>query len=141
MFRKLLAPTPLAADWAALLLRLIFCGLLMYNHAFVKMTLFSESPESFTDPLGLGGKVSYYLVLFAETVCAGLVLMGLFTRVALVPLLATMSVAVFNVHWSNPWTDKELPLLYLAVYAAIFLVGPGRFSFDAFFFGAGGDDS
>ena len=135
MFRKLLTPTPLAADWATLVLRLTFCGLLMYNHAFVKMTLFSESPESFPDPMGLGGTVSYYLVLFAESICAGLVLIGLFTRVALVPLLVTMSVAVLNVHWSNPWTDKELPLLYLAVYIAIFLIGPGRFSLDALFFG------
>ncbi len=135
MLNKLITPVALATDWAVLVLRIVFCGLLMYNHAFVKVTLFSESPESFPDPIGIGASASYYIVVFAELICAGLVLLGLLTRIALVPLLTTMSVAVLNVHWSNPWTDKELPLLYLGVYIAIFLTGPGRFSIDVLLFG------
>ena len=52
---------------------------------------------------------------------------------ALLPLLVTMAVAVFQVQWSNPLADKELPLLYLSVYVAIWLLGPGRVSVDARF--------
>lgn len=135
MLKKLLVPVMHYPDWALFVLRVTFCGLLMYNHAFVKMTLFSESPESFPDPVGLGSSTSYYLVVFSESICAALIAVGLFTRFALLPLLATMAVAVLGVHWENPWTDKELPLLYLAVYVAVFLMGPGRFSLDAYFFG------
>jgi putative oxidoreductase len=121
----------LSTDWAALILRVIFCGLLLYNHAFVKFALFRDNPDSFPDPLGFGAAPSFYLVMFAEMICGALVMLGLFTRPALVPLIITMTVALLRIHWENEITDKELPLLYLAVYGAIFMLGPGRFSVDA----------
>lgn len=114
-----------------MLLRVVFCGLLLYNHAMVKLALFRDNPDSFPDPIGFGASTSFYLVMFAEMFCGALVFMGIFTRAALIPLMITMSVAVLRIHWENDMTDKELPLLYLAVYIAIFLIGPGRFSLDA----------
>jgi putative oxidoreductase len=130
MLKKLLSPVVFSVNLAALVLRITFCGLMIFNHAFIKLTLFGERPESFPDPLGLGSSTSYYLVIFAEIICASLVLIGLFTRLALAPLLITMMVALFKVQWANELTDKELPLLYLAVWVALMLLGPGRWSVD-----------
>ncbi len=130
MIRQLSSLAPFSTDWAVLILRIVFCGLLLYNHAFVKFALFRDSPDSFPDPVGLGATASFYLVMFAEMLCGALCLIGLFTRFALIPLLITMLVALLRIHWENEITDKELPLLYLAVYAAIFLIGPGRYSLD-----------
>lgn len=131
VFKKILSSAPYSLDWAALIMRFVFCGLMAINHGLMKISLFSENPDSFSDPLGIGSSTSYYLVVFAEAICSGLVLLGLFTRLALLPLLVAMAVAVFQVQWNNPMTDKELPLLYLSVYVAIWLLGPGRFSVDA----------
>jgi putative oxidoreductase len=131
MLKRLLTSAPYSLDWAALIMRFAFCGLLLYNHGLIKMQLFSEDPSGFPNPINIGAQNTYYAVLFAEVICAVLVLLGLFTRLASLPILATLFLAVFSVHAENPLVDKELPLLYLVVYVAIFLLGPGKFSLDA----------
>lgn len=131
MLKRLLSFSPYSLDLAALVMRFVFCGLLFYNHGLIKMQLFSEDPSGFPNPMHLGAQTTYYLVMFAEGFCAILVLLGLFTRLALLPILVTLGTAVLSVHADNALTDKELPILYLSVYIAIFLLGPGRYSLDA----------
>jgi putative oxidoreductase len=52
------------------------------------------------------------------------------TRGALIPLIIAMGVALFIVHGSQSFGKQELAALYLVIYAALFLTGPGRFSAD-----------
>lgn len=66
----------------------------------------------------------------AETLGAVLIAAGLLTRPAAVALAATMAVAAFLRHAPDPYGDKELPLLYLAVFVGLALTGAGRFSVD-----------
>jgi len=42
-----------------------------------------------------------------------------------------MLVAVFYVHRSDPFSDKEHGLLYLGAYIVFLIMGPGRYSVDA----------
>jgi putative oxidoreductase len=133
MLRTLLNSATFSKDIAALILRLTFGGLLLFSHGYMKWTLFSESMDSFPDPVGLGSKFSFFAVIFAETICAALVILGLFTRLALLPMLFTVFIAIFRIHWDSPVSEQELAILYFAVYLAIFLLGPGKYSFDAQF--------
>ena len=41
-----------------------------------------------------------------------------------------MAVAVLVVHVNDPFKRQELALLYLAGFAAIALIGPGKYSID-----------
>lgn len=115
---------------ASLLLRLAFGILVCVDHGLIKLTHYSTQAAIFPDPLHIGHKLSLGLVIFAEVFCALLLVLGLFTRVAALVLVISMAVAVFLVHKGQPLTIQEPALLYLAAYAAILLVGPGRISVD-----------
>jgi putative oxidoreductase len=118
-------------DVALLVLRLAFGGLMLVGHGAGKVGRVLEGNFAFADPLGVGPAPSLVMAAFAEAVCAGLVVLGVTTRAALVPLMVTMIVAVFIQHAADPFGKKELGLLYLAGYLALFLTGPGRYSLSA----------
>lgn len=121
-------------DLSLLLLRLTFGSMMFFLHGLPKVQkLLAGGGEGFFDPFGLGGQVSMGLAAFAETLCSLLVVLGLFTRWALIPLLITMLMVVFWVKWSDPLAEKELALLYLIPFLAILLSGPGWFSLDRYF--------
>ena len=74
------------------------------------------------------------LVIFAEVVCAGLLVLGLFTRAAALVLAFTMAVAFYHGHGAKltgMGNDGEIAFLFLGVFVALFLMGGGRFSLDA----------
>ncbi len=131
MLKKFFSIEPISVDFAALLLRLIF-GIAMLTHGIPKFMNFSERAAAFADPIGLGSTISLSLTIFAEVFCAALVVLGIQTRFALVPLIITMAVVCFMIHGDHPFAKKELSALYLAGFTALFFTGAGRYSIDAF---------
>jgi len=118
-------------DLASLILRLTFGGTMLFGHGWSKfMKFIGERPIKWADPLGLGPEVSLALASFAEVFCAGALIIGLFTRLASIPLIVTMLVAIFIVHINDPFAKIEFPLMYLVAYLAILLLGSGKFSLD-----------
>ncbi len=113
-------------DRALLLSRVVFGGLMLNLHGAGKLEKLLAGSTKFADPLGLGPANSLFLAASAEAICAGLVVIGLATRAALIPLMCTMLVAVFITHGSDPLAKKELGLLYLTAYVVLFVFGPGR---------------
>ncbi|MGL5233588.1 MAG: DoxX family protein, partial [Empedobacter falsenii] len=112
-----------------LLIRLAAGGF-MFTHGFGKLQKLVNGNFEFGDPIGLGSEISLGLTVFAEILCAFLVLVGLFTRLAVIPLIITMLVAVFIVHADHDFGKKELGLFYLINYLVIFLSGAGKYSLD-----------
>jgi putative oxidoreductase len=84
----------------------------------------------FGDPLGVGAGTSLIMAVSAEVVCSILILIGLATRLATVPLIVTMLVALVMVHLQDPIVKKELPLLYILIYITLFILGAGKYSVD-----------
>jgi putative oxidoreductase len=70
------------------------------------------------------------LAVFAEVFCSLLLIFGIATRLAAIPLIITMLVAAFIVHANDGFGRQELPLLYSAVFFAIAIAGAGKISFD-----------
>lgn len=117
-------------DFGLLVMRIGF-GLAMITHGYAKLTRFSEISEQFPGiiPL-LGPSGNLALAVFAELFCSIALIAGLFTRLALTQLIATMVVAAFIVHAQDDFGTKEKALLYLTGYVGLLLTGPGRFSLD-----------
>jgi putative oxidoreductase len=116
-------------DVAILLLR-FGSAALMLTHGIPKLLRILEGDFSFSDPIGIGPTASLLLVTFAEAICASLVLIGMMTRLSLIPLIIAMMVAVFVAHAGDPFGDKELGLFFLISFIVLFLTGPGKYSVD-----------
>ena len=116
-------------DSGLFVLRVAF-GVFMLVHGMQKLMGFSEMADKFPDPIGIGSQLSLIMAIGAEVGCSILLILGLGTRLAVIPLAFTMIVALFIVHAADPWKVKELAALYLTVYAVIFITGPGRCSLD-----------
>ncbi len=94
------------------------------------MVHFSDLQTQFYNFLGLGMKTSLVLSLFAEIICALFIVLGLFTRLAVIPLIITMVVAIFGADASKPLIESELALLYLGAFVTLLFCGPGKISID-----------
>ncbi|HEV2832158.1 MAG TPA: DoxX family protein, partial [Hanamia sp.] len=103
---------------------------LMWTHGLPKMDKFAETPVQFLEVLGMSHLVSLSLTVFAEVICSLFVLLGLGTRLAVIPLIITMLVAVFYVHGDDPFGKQELGLLYLLTYVMILIMGSGKYLID-----------
>jgi putative oxidoreductase len=120
----------LLADLGLLLLRVLAAAYMVVGHGWPKLSSFQEKAARFGDPIGIGPTASLALATFAEFFCAILVGLGLLTRFAALALVVNMSVAAFFAHAGHPFAKKELALLYLAIWLALLVAGPGRLSVD-----------
>ncbi|WP_370097397.1 DoxX family protein, partial [Xanthomarina gelatinilytica] len=111
-------------------LRLVV-GIFMLTHGIGKFdALFGGEPIQFPDPLGIGATASLAMAVFSEVLCSILLIIGLGTRLAAIPLLITMLVAALIVHSTDGFGRQELPLIYTTLYIAIAILGAGKFSLD-----------
>jgi putative oxidoreductase len=114
----------------ALLVGRIAIAVLMLTHGLPKMQmLFSGDPIQFPSVLGMSAGLSLALAIFAEVFCSILILVGFGTRLATVPLIITMLIAV-SIHAADDFEKKEPALLYLAGFVVLFIAGSGKYSVD-----------
>ena len=115
----------------ALLLGRIAIASLMLVHGLPKMQLlFSGGNIQFPSVFGMGPVTTLALAVFAEVFCSILILVGFATRLAVLPLIITMLVAVLSIHAADVFAKKELAILYLVVYSVLLFAGSGKYSLD-----------
>jgi putative oxidoreductase len=133
-----------------LILRLGIGGFMAF-HGWGKLQMLLAGQHAMMgDPIGIGSQASLFLVMFAEFVCAILVMLGAATRLAAIPIVIAMGVAAFVAHGADPWSSetaakaffsgaskswasKQPALTFLVVYLSLIFTGAGRFSIDALF--------
>jgi len=129
--RKLLSTNYSAGAFnAAMLFLRLISGTLIMHHGYQKLVNFGQLQHSFMNFLGMGSTVSLVLVVFAEFFCGLFIILGLFTRLATIPLIITMCVIIFKITNIDVFGDGESASLYLAAFLTILLLGPGKVSVD-----------
>ncbi len=109
----------------------ICTGAMMLTHGYPKllMLLRGEGAE-WMDPIGLGGTASLALCCFAEFFCSLAIIAGLLTRLASLVLVLNFWVVIFFTDKGAPWSQQELPVLYLICFITLVCTGSGRFGID-----------
>jgi putative oxidoreductase len=122
---------PSSPDCGLLLLRAWLGLSMLLLHGKAKLVGFTAQLDKFQD-MGIHPALGSAAIL-AESVCAFMLIIGLFTRLSALFLIATMSFAFFQVHkmaLSGPGSG-ELAFIYLGGFLAVLLAGPGRLSLDS----------
>ena len=116
-------------DFALAILRVGFSGM-MLTHGIPKISMLLDNPSGFSDPIGIGATATLILAIVGEVVGPLLVLIGFKTRIAAIPVIATMAAATFIVHANDPFGIKEKAILFVIAFIVIALAGPGKYSVD-----------
>ena len=131
------------ASLGVLILRLSIGLMMLLGHGWEKFKDYSNLKEKFTPPdtwiLGwMNNTTCLVSTIFAEVVCCALIVIGFATRPAAAVLAFTMTIAAFVSCTELPFFmsqnsphAKEPAILYLIPAVVIFIMGAGKYSFDA----------
>lgn len=119
-------------DYLLLFTRVAIATLMISVHAAGKIQLLlTGQADTFPSVFGLPPVFCLYLALSAELIGSVLILVGLWTRVAVFLPGVIMLVVIFIVLAKVPFAEKEeLAMHYLLAYAVLFVLGSGRYSID-----------
>ncbi|QHF44512.1 LysR family transcriptional regulator [Pseudomonas sp. S35] len=114
-------------DLGLLFLRASGALFLLWVHGLPKVLNYSEQLQMIEDPFHLGAHVTLLLAIFAEVLCPLLILAGVLVRLACLPILAVLLIAMVVVH--PQWTvfEGQFGWLLLIIFTSVLIAGPGRF--------------
>jgi putative oxidoreductase len=115
-----------------LLLRIVFCGAMIYGHGLGKLNKLIAGNFKFSDPIGIGEAPTLFLAVFSEFIAPIFILIGFKSKFFSFFPAATMFVAAFVVHLSDPFSRMEKAILFFAVFVFFMISGPGKYSIDKF---------
>ncbi len=117
----------------------LFWGYLFIQTGLEKLSNPGSTAEYFQSLNIPASHITVYLVAGLEVLCGALIIIGLASRLAAIPLIAitvtaylTAHVAVFKEVLAHPEAiTKEPPFNFLLAALIVFCFGPGLFSIDA----------
>ncbi len=118
-----------AFNFGMLVLRVV-TGVLLVSHGYNKIVQFNALKYKFMNFIHLGSTTSLALIIFAEFFCGIFLILGLFTRLASIPIIIGMGVVVFIATHGHIFAEGEKGTFYLAAAITILFCGPGKISVD-----------
>ncbi|CRM81969.1 MULTISPECIES: DoxX family protein [Pseudomonas] len=113
-----------------LFLRVSASLFLLWVHGLPKLLHYSQQLTLIEDPFHLGAHVTLCLAIGAEVVCPLLIIAGFWVRLACLPILAVLLVALLVVHPEWSLFEGQFGWLLLILFSSILIAGPGRLALD-----------
>lgn len=123
-------------DFGLLFLRLSAAAFLLVVHGLPKLLDFHNQLSLIEDPFHMGAQLTLTLAIFAEVLCPLLIAAGVFVRLACLPILFLLLVALLVVHPQWTLEEGQFGWLLLIIFTTVLIAGPGRLALNARFNGA-----
>lgn len=124
------SPLPARIAWALLFMRVSGALLLLQVHGLPKLLHWQSELQRIEDPFGLGAPLTLGLAVFAEVLCPLLLIAGVFARLACLPILAVLLVALVFVHPQWSLEEGQFAWWMLILFGGLALAGPGPYRLD-----------
>ncbi|WP_215848395.1 DoxX family protein [Candidatus Pantoea bituminis] len=117
---------PPRIDLGLFFLRLTGSLLLLHVHGLPKVFHFSEELTRIEDPFGMGPYMSLIPAIFAEVICPIFIILGVGTRLACLPIIGVLLVAMLFVHPGWSIAEGQFGWLLLIIFTTLAITGPGK---------------
>ncbi|RAJ06555.1 putative oxidoreductase [Chitinophaga skermanii] len=115
---------------ALLVFRIVLSLQLMIVHGLKKIGIGVEVAEQVPNPLHLPEVLNSAFAIAGNLVFPVFIIFGLFTRLAILPVLAITLTGYFVLHAHDPLLVKDVPFMYSLSFLFLLVVGPGGYSVD-----------
>lgn len=125
-------------NMARLFMRL-FTGVMFMQFGIRQIAHFNELAPTFHSVLGMGSETTLLVMILIEIICSTLIILGLFTRFAIIPPFVSMIIAehVIMQYYNTVDLTKlfslqagYLPIMFMGIFIFMMLAGPGKISLD-----------
>lgn len=99
-------------------------------HGLKKFRLENGKKEVIPNPLGLPTKLNALVASFADLVVPFLIILGLGTRLAVLPTIGVTAIGYFVVHRKDSLEVRDVPFMYTLSLLLILALGAGTYSLD-----------
>ena len=117
-------------DAAFLVFRILLGVELFRVHGLKKFRVENGEKEKIPNPLGLPDKMNTLVASLADTVVPFLIILGLGTRLAVLPTIGVTAIGYFVVHRKDSLEVRDVPYMYTLSLLLVLALGAGRYSLD-----------
>jgi putative oxidoreductase len=114
-------------DLGLLYLRVSASLLVLVVHGLPKVLHYASEAAAIEDPFHLGKAVSISFAIFAEVICPPLMVLGIGTRLAAIPILIVTATALVFVHREWTLADGQFAWMLLILFGTVAIAGPGQY--------------
>jgi len=123
---------PKIQNLTLLAFRVLLSGELIYAHGLKKLGVGVSEAEVVPNPLNLPEAFNSLFADAANLFFPVFVILGLATRIAILPILAVTLTGYFVLHFHDAPLIKDTPFMYSLSFLVLLFLGPGKYSLDYF---------